>query len=137
MTQTFPQVAAGAVVIEDGRVLLVKRKNPPSKDRWAIPGGRVFPGERLDEAVKREIREEAGIEIDVGEIVHVFDVIERNKQGLLSVHYVIIDFEAKHRGGELRAGDDALEVRWVDPEEFDALDVNESTRSLLKDKFGF
>jgi ADP-ribose pyrophosphatase len=137
MTETHPRVAAGAVIMRGGKVLLVKRKNPPSKGRWAIPGGKVFAGERLREAVKREIREEAGIEIDVGEVVHVFDVIERNKGGHLSVHYVIIDFEARYRSGELRAGDDALEVRWVAPEEIDALDVNETSRGLLKDKFGF
>lgn len=137
MTQIYPQVATGAVVIKDGKVLLVKRKNSPSKNRWAIPGGKVRPGERLHSAVKRELKEETGIEVDVGDVIHVFDVIERDAKKQVLVHYVIIDFEAFYRSGELRPGDDALDARWVGSDEIDQLDVNESSFELLKRRFGY
>lgn len=136
MNTTFPQVAVGAVVIKDNKVLLVKRKNPPAQGVWALPGGRVHAGESLEEAVEREIREETGIHVQVGSVVHVFDVIERNEDDL-SVHYVIIDYRAEYVSGDPRAGDDALEAGWVSKDEIDERAVNDSTRLLLKQKFGF
>ncbi len=136
MNTTFPQVAVGAVVIKDNKVLLVKRKNPPAQGVWALPGGRVHAGESLEEAVEREIREETGIHVQVGSVVHVFDVIERNEDDL-SVHYVIIDYRAEYVSGDLRAGDDALEACWVSKDEIGERAVNDSTRLLLKQKFGF
>ena len=136
MNTTFPQVAVGAVVMKDNKVLLVKRKNPPAQGMWALPGGRVHAGESLEEAVEREIREETGIHVQVGPVVHVFDVIERNDDDL-SVHYVIIDYRAEYMSGDLSAGDDALEVGWVSKDEIGERAVNDSTRLLLKQKFGF
>jgi ADP-ribose pyrophosphatase len=103
---------------------------------WALPGGRVHAGESLEEAVEREIREETGIHVQVGSVVHVFDVIERNEDDL-SVHYVIIDYRAEYVSGDLRAGDDALEAGWVSKDEIGERAVNDSTRLLLKQKFGF
>jgi ADP-ribose pyrophosphatase len=76
-----PQVAVGAIVIKDGRVLLVKRSQPPSKGLWAIPGGRVELGETLKEAAEREIIEETGLTIRAGDPVYTFDVIERDDAG--------------------------------------------------------
>lgn len=137
MKQSLPQVATGAVVFNDDRVLLVKRKDPPSQNLWAIPGGKVQPGETLEESVKREILEETGIVISVGEIVHVFDMIERSSDGAVSVHYVIIDFNAEYCSGDLKPGDDALEVRWVSKEEIVNLPVNQTSRTLLKEKYNF
>jgi ADP-ribose pyrophosphatase len=137
LTHIYPQVATGAVVIKNDKVLLVKRKNSPSKNRWAIPGGRVMAGERLHTAVKRELKEETGVEVDVGDEIHVFDVIERNAEDQVLVHYVIIDFEAFYRSGELRPGDDALDARWIGSDEIEQLDVNESSLELLRRKFGY
>jgi len=133
----YPQVATGAIVIKNGRVLLVKRKNPPSQYLWAIPGGRVKAGESLVNSVKRELLEETGVIVDVGEVVHVFDVIETHGNGNTKTHYVIIDYRAEYVSGELRAGDDALEVRWVSKNEIDSLPINKTSRNLLRDKFGF
>ncbi len=128
-----PQVAVGAIVIKDGRVLLVKRSQPPSKGLWAIPGGRVELGETLKEAAEREIVEETGLTIRAGDPVYTFDVIERDDAGRIRFHYVIVDLMADYLSGELNASDDASEARWVSPEELDGLSVSESTKEVLKD----
>lgn len=137
MTQTFPQVATGAVVFKDGCVLLVKRRNPPSKGLWAIPGGRVLPGESLSDSVRRELLEETGISVSVGDVVYVFDVIERDAKGRITLHYIIIDYMAGYISGVPTPGDDAAEVRWVSKDEMKDMPVNASTRKLLKEKFAF
>ncbi len=128
-----PQVAVGAIVIKDGRVLLVKRSQPPSEGLWAIPGGRVELGETLKEAAEREIMEETGLTIRAGDPVYTFDVIERDDAGRIRFHYVIVDLMADYLSGELNASDDASEARWVSPEELDGLSVSESTKEVLKD----
>ncbi len=128
-----PQVAVGAIVIKDGRVLLVKRSQPPSKGLWAIPGGRVELGETLKEAAEREIMEETGLTIRAGNPVYTFEVIKRDDAGRIRFHYVIVDLMADYLSGELNASDDASEARWVSPEELDGLSVSESTKEVLKD----
>ena len=111
-----PVVAVGAIVFEKDRVLLVRRGQPPSQDLWAIPGGRVKLGETLQEAAEREILEETGIRIRAGEPVYTFDYIERDGTSRPRFHYVIVDLRADFIDGELRAGDDAADVRWVSAE---------------------
>jgi ADP-ribose pyrophosphatase len=127
-----PQVAVGAIVIKDGRVLLVKRNQPPSKGLWAIPGGRVEIGETLKEAAEREIIEETGLTIRAGDPVYTFDVIERDEAGRVRFHYVIVDLVADYLSGELNASDDASEARWVTPEELENLLISQSTREVLE-----
>ncbi|MEE9402308.1 MAG: NUDIX hydrolase, partial [Desulfobacteria bacterium] len=101
-----PQVAVGAIVIKDGRVLLVKRSQPPSKGLWAIPGGRVELGETLKEAAEREIMEETGLTIRAGDPVYTFEVIKRDDTGRIRFHYVIVDLVADYLSGKLNASDD-------------------------------
>jgi len=132
-----PQVAVGAVVFKDERVLLVRRGQPPSEDLWAIPGGRVEIGETLQEAAEREIFEETGITIRAGEPVFTFDVIDRDRTGKIRFHYVIVDLAAFYVSGDPKAGDDAVEARWVTAQEIDELQVSAPTVTLLKGKFGF
>jgi len=132
-----PKVAVGAVVFNEGRVLLVRRGKAPSKGLWAIPGGSVELGESLQEAAEREILEEAGIVVKAREPVCTFDVIERDDAGRVRFHYVIVDLAADYLDGDLRSGDDALEARWVSPGELETLTVNERTRRLLERQFQF
>jgi 8-oxo-dGTP diphosphatase len=132
-----PQVAVGALVFRNGRVLLVRRGQPPSADHWAVPGGRVCLGESLQQAAEREIFEETGVRIAAGEPVYSFDHIERDSDGRIRFHYVIVDLAADYIRGEVRAGDDAREARWVAPEELAQLNVSPPTRKLLKERFGF
>lgn len=103
-----PVVAVAAIVFDDqGRVLLIERARPPGVGLWSVPGGKLEPGETLRAAVAREVLEETGLEVEVGELV---EVIERMGDGW---HYVILDYLARVTGGALRAGDDVSDARWV------------------------
>lgn len=133
----YPQVAVGAVIFKDDKVLLVKRSHQPAKGYWAIPGGKIKPGETMQQALVRELREETDLEIIPGKVVYVFDVIETNPQNEIDYHYVIIDFLCQYKSRKIKAGDDALDVKWVSARDLSQLDVNENTRTMLKDKFNF
>ena len=132
-----PQVAVGAIVFNGDRILLVKRGKAPALGLWSIPGGSVELGETLQRATEREIKEETGLLIKAREPVFTFDVIDRDENGRVRFHYVIVDLIADYVSGELRAGDDALDVRWVSSGETKHLDMSEKTRYLLTQKFGF
>lgn len=133
-----PRVAVGAVVIKEGSVLLVKRRDPPNQAQWAIPGGSIRLGESLQQAAEREILEETGVRIRAGKPVYIFDVIDRDPEGRIRYHYVITDLLAKYVGGEPAPHDDAVDARWLSPLDLDRLPVNATTRDLLENtlKFG-
>jgi len=132
-----PRVAVGAIVFHDGKVLLVRRGKAPSNGLWAIPGGSVELGETLQQAAEREIKEETGILIRAGEPVFTFDAIQKDEQGVIRFHYVILDLMADYIRGEPRAGGDAAAARWVSAAELSELDVNQTTKQLLREKFDF
>ena len=128
----MPQVAIGGVIIKDNKILLVKRNREPHKGEWAIPGGSVKLGETLQRAVEREIREETGLVVSAKEPIHVFDLIERGKQGQLRFHYVIVDLRADYVAGTLHPSDDAVDARWFAPKEIEGLRITETTKEFLK-----
>lgn len=132
-----PRVAVGAVVFKNNMVLLVRRSLPPSRDLWAIPGGKVEIGETLQEAAEREILEETGIIIKAREPVFSFDHIEWDESSRARFHYVIIDLTADYIEGEPRAGDDAAEARWVSSDEIATLKISSKTLRLLRTRFNF
>jgi ADP-ribose pyrophosphatase YjhB (NUDIX family) len=109
-----PIVGVAAIVFEAGRVLLVQRDREPQKGWWSLPGGGLELGERLLDGLRREIREETGLEIRVLEVVEVFERIQRDGDGRPEYHYVLVDYLCEKTGGELRAGDDACRAAWVD-----------------------
>lgn len=132
-----PRAAAGAVVFKDGRVLLVRRGHPPHKGTWAIPGGGVRLGESLAQAAEREILEETGIRIRAGDPVYAFDLIEKDRDGEILFHYVVVDLDAEYVSGEPEGRSDAEAARWVSPDELGALELSPATRRLLIEKLGF
>jgi len=132
-----PRAAAGAIVFKENRVLLVLRGQPPAEKMWAVPGGSVELGETLQQAAEREVYEETGIVIQAGEPVFTFDSIVRDDSGQIQFHYVIVDLIADYVSGEPKAGDDALDARWVSAQEMKTLNVNSKTKELLRDHFGF
>jgi 8-oxo-dGTP diphosphatase len=102
-----PLVGVGVVLVEDGRILLVERGHEPSKGLWAVPGGKVDLGETLRDAGAREVAEETGLEVEIGEVIWVGEHISEHG------HIVLIDFLGSVVGGELTAGDDAERAEWV------------------------
>jgi 8-oxo-dGTP diphosphatase len=102
-----PVVGVGVLVIEDGAILLVQRGREPGRGLWAVPGGKVRRGEPMREAARREVREETGLDVVIGEVVWTGEHIDDD------FHIVLLDFSGEVRGGELRAADDADDVRWV------------------------
>ncbi len=110
-----PLIGVGVVVFKGDRVLLIRRGKPPRQGQWSLPGGRQRLGERIEEAARREVAEEAGIEIAVGPLIDVVDSITRDDQGRVQYHYTLVDLLAEWRAGEAVAGHDATEVVWADP----------------------
>jgi ADP-ribose pyrophosphatase YjhB (NUDIX family) len=113
-----PIVGVGAVVVDDDRVLLIKRKYEPLALRWSLPGGGLEVGERLEVGVARELLEETGLIVRVGPVIEVFDRILRDDDGRVKYHFVLVDYLCVAVGGSLQAGDDVSEAEWV---RFDAL----------------
>ena len=109
-----PIVGVGAVVLDCGRVLLVRRGHEPLKGEWSLPGGAVEVGETLEAAIVREVREETGLTIEVGPIVEVFDRITRDAGGRVEYHFVIVDYVCRPVGGALQSGSDVDDVVWAD-----------------------
>jgi len=126
-----PKVGVGAITIKDGKVLLVKRGIEPSKGLWAIPGGTLKLGETLQECAAREILEETGITIKVGDCVYVFDFIEHDNKRKIKFHFVIVDFAADYVSGKPQGADDALEARWLSPAELRDLPMAKNTITAL------
>jgi 8-oxo-dGTP diphosphatase len=118
-----PIVGVGAVIARDGRVLLVQRANEPSRGRWSIPGGVVELGETLAQAAAREVAEECQVQIVPGRVLSTFDLIQRDEEGRILYHYVLVDLLAGYSSGEPVAGTDAQQVRWVQEKEFETLDI--------------
>lgn len=125
-----PRVAVGGVIFDDkDRVLLVKRKNPPNQGMWAIPGGKVKFGETLDEAIKRELKEETSLEVKPTKLLAIVEII---KEGF---HYVILDYICEVIGGELKPASDALDARFLSLEEIKREKVSPSTVEMLEKYF--
>jgi 8-oxo-dGTP diphosphatase len=114
-----PLIGVGAIVVHDGRVLLVRRGTEPLKGSWTLPGGALEAGETLTAGVAREVHEETGLLVEPVELIELLDRIHR-EEGRIRFHYVIADYLCKVIGGELRAASDADAVRWVERAEWNS-----------------
>ncbi len=126
-----PLIGVGVVVFKGDRVLLIRRGKPPRQGQWSLPGGRQRLGERIEEAARREVAEEAGIEIAVGPLIDVVDSITRDDQGRVQYHYTLVDLLAEWRAGEAVAGHDAAEVAWADPADLAAYGLWKETERII------
>ena len=126
-----PVVGVGGVVVKDGKALIIKRGHDPRKGEWSLPGGRVELGETLMGALQREMKEETGLDVQVGALLDVFDRIHRVDQRV-QYHFVILDYLCICVGGTLCAGDDAEDVAWVTQEELDHYGVNELAAGVIR-----
>ena len=126
-----PIVGVGAVVLDGGRVLLVKRAHEPLKGAWSIPGGAVNVGETLEEAIGREVREETCLDVEVGPIVDVLDRIRHDAGGRVEFHYVLVDFLCRPLRGTLQCASDAEEAAWAERTELGRYGVAEATITVI------
>jgi 8-oxo-dGTP diphosphatase len=118
-----PLVGVGAVIVEESRVLLIRRGTPPLLGEWSLPGGVLECGETLREAVVREASEETGLMVESGEMLGVYERVIRDEPGRVRYHYVLIDFLCRPVSGNLKAGSDAADVRWFTRNELPALNL--------------
>ena len=134
MTRDYPDrpiVGVAAVVIEDERVVLVRRGRPPAYGEWSLPGGAVEPGETLEKAVVREVEEEIGLNVDVVEVVAVLDRIFWDQEGQVQYHYVLVDFLCRKNGGKLQAGSDAISCAQVPFSALAQYNLSKETREVI------
>jgi ADP-ribose pyrophosphatase YjhB (NUDIX family) len=127
-----PIVGVGAVVLDaDARVLLVKRANQPLQGEWSLPGGAVDVGETLEDAIRREVREETCLDVEVGPIVDVLDRIRYDAEGRVEFHYVLIDFVCRSIGGALECATDAADAAWAGSADLCRYGVADATIAVI------
>jgi len=127
-----PLIGVGAVIVCNGRILLEKRKGEPGKGKWSIPGGLVELGERAEQTVIREVREETNLEVENPELIDVVDSITFDEDGRIKYHFVIIDYFVKLKGGTVKAADDAAELKWVPFNEVEKYDLTKTFRAFFQ-----
>lgn len=127
-----PLVGVGTVVLNGGRVLLVRRANPPRQGEWSLPGGLQRLGETVAEAGRREVKEETGVDVRVLGVVDVVDLIEYDDTGsAVRYHYTLVELVAAWRHGEARAGEDAAEAAWFELDRLAAVEMWPETIRII------
>jgi len=127
-----PLVGVGAVIVREKRVLLIRRGQAPLLGEWSLPGGVLECGEALREATVREAREETGLVVETVDMLGVYERVIRAEDGRTRYHYVLIDFLCRPVGGELKAGSDAADVRWVSSVELPGLKLPPDTLDVIQ-----
>jgi 8-oxo-dGTP diphosphatase len=125
----------GGVVIANGRTLLIRRGHPPLEGEWSIPGGTLELGETLLDAVRRELAEETGIEVRVGELVEAFERIFPDGEGQPKYHFVILDYLCQAISGTARAGSDVTDVVWAAESELPRYSLTPTATRVIKKAF--
>jgi ADP-ribose pyrophosphatase YjhB (NUDIX family) len=127
-----PVLGVGALILDSGWVLLVERGKEPLAGYWSLPGGAVETGERLEDALAREVLEETGLRVTVDSIATVFERIMPDASGACEYHYVLVDFYCTITSGEPRPGDDSARVEWFAIESLAGLRMTEGTRQVIE-----
>jgi ADP-ribose pyrophosphatase len=127
-----PIVGAGALIVRDGELLLVKRGAQPGFGKWSVPGGLVEIGERVQDAMVREVKEEVGFDVEAVKLTDVADTITIDGNGRVQYHFVVVNFVARIIGGELKTATDILEAKWVPVGEVDRVNLTGSFRAFFE-----
>jgi ADP-ribose pyrophosphatase YjhB (NUDIX family) len=127
-----PLIGVGALIVENGRVVLIKRGKAPLLGEWSIPGGMLELGETLRQGAEREAMEETGLVVRATELLGVFDRVVPDADGKIVYHYVLIDFLCERISGDLHAGADAADAKWFTPEEVAKLPLAEDTAGVVR-----
>jgi ADP-ribose pyrophosphatase YjhB (NUDIX family) len=127
-----PLLGAGAVVFQDGKVLLIERGQEPLKGYWTLPGGLVETGERLECAVRREVAEETGLEVRPVQVAAIFERIMPDLEGQTEFHYVIVDYICELTGGILKAGSDVARALWVGADQLGTVKMAPGTPPVIE-----
>jgi len=130
-----PLAGVGGVILDGDKVLLVRRGREPLRGEWSLPGGLVELGETLAEALRREIREETGLEVQVGPIAEVLDRILPDAQGRVQFHYILVDYLCRVESGTLRAASDASEAKWAEPTQLAEYGLRPETLRVIRKAF--
>jgi 8-oxo-dGTP diphosphatase len=131
-----PIIGVGAVIIDGGRVLLVRRDTEPLRGEWSVPGGMLELGEKLRDGVRREVLEETGLIVEPGELLDVFDSIFTDGEGRTQYHYVLVDYLCRPISGEARAGTDVNEVRWISENDLPGMRLRDSIEQVVRKGLG-
>lgn len=127
-----PIVGVGAIIIHNGKMLIVKRGSDPGKGKWSVPGGLVELGETVKEAVEREVLEECNLKVEASHLIDIVDNIIRDKNGRIKYHFIILDFFAKLRGGKLKPNSEIIEAKWVPIDEVEKYDLTNTFKEFMK-----
>jgi ADP-ribose pyrophosphatase YjhB (NUDIX family) len=130
-----PLIGVGALILRRDRILMAQRGKEPLKGWWSLPGGALETGEALEDAVRREVREETGLEIRPLGVLEIFERIMRDASGAPEYHYVLIDYMCRITGGSLRAGDDVCAVEWVRRRDLPGIRITEGTLAVIEKAF--
>lgn len=130
-----PLVGVGALIYERDRILMAERGGQPLRGWWSIPGGLVEVGEKLEDAIRREVREETGLQIKPLGVLQIFERIMPDARGAAEYHYVLIDYVCRITSGKLRAGDDVSRVEWVRRRDLGNLKITEGTLAVIEKGF--
>jgi len=138
MSRVYPEnpvCAVGAIIFKQDTVLLIQRGKAPSLGKWSIPGGAVDLGERLEDAVVREVEEETRLAVRPKEIGKVIDRIFRDEGGGVQYHFVIVDYLCEVLEGEPQPGSDAAAAGYFKISDLDALDLTEGTAEVIREVY--
>jgi ADP-ribose pyrophosphatase YjhB (NUDIX family) len=127
-----PLLGVGALIFRDDAILLIERGQEPLKGSWTLPGGLVEPGERLEEAVRREMLEETGLQVRPRQVVEIFERIMADAQARTEYHYVIIDYWCEVEGGALKAASDVAQAEWVKREDLWRYELSPGTLGVIE-----
>ena len=128
----WPILGVGGLVFDGQRILLVRRGQHPAKHLWSIPGGKLRRGESLEEALQREMLEETGLRVRVGDLVAVYERLPRGDRAAGDRHFVVLDYLCVPVGGRLRAGDDAADAMWVAVNNLSRLRLTPGTGKVIR-----